>query len=170
MNGNNRHLPPKDATSDYLNIVREYCKLASRRRLSEPETERLTQILKLAESDSHLDFWLNEADHFLAHELNLINDESIYTCENQQARLREYLDSALAREEGSQFSKKLKPNLSTSYEKLQQNLKERGFDPGPVDGILGPRTHSAILNFQKAHQLDASGIPDATTRAALGLS
>ena len=34
--------------------------------------------------------------------------------------------------------------------KLQQTLKERGFDPGPIDGVFGRRTMDALLNFQKS--------------------
>jgi peptidoglycan hydrolase-like protein with peptidoglycan-binding domain len=64
----------------------------------------------------------------------------------------------------------LKQRLQTASKELQQHLKSRGFDPGPIDGILGPRTHCAIVSFQKAHQLTADGIPGAITREALGLS
>jgi murein L,D-transpeptidase YcbB/YkuD len=170
----NRHLPPTDAsskaTSDPLDIVREYCKLAVRQNLSDFEAERLTQILKQAESDGWLDFWINEADHFLAHELNLTGNQSIYACENQQAKLREYLDYETDSEMDAELFQELKQRLQNSSKELQQHLKSRGFDPGPIDGILGPRTHSAIVSFQKAHKLVADGIPDATTRDALGLS
>lgn len=170
----NGHLPPTDAfpeaTPDPLEIVREYCQLAVRQNLSDFEAECLTQILKQAESDGWLDFWINEADHFLAHELNLTDKQSIYACENQQARLREYLDYESDSEVDSELFQELKQRLQTSSKELQQHLKSRGFDPGPIDGILGPRTHSAIVSFQKAHQLIADGIPDATTREALGLS
>jgi hypothetical protein len=69
-------------------IVREYCHLATLNNLSEQEQERMVEILKVAEVDSILDFWINEADHFIGHKLDLICENS---CKNQQARLREYL-------------------------------------------------------------------------------
>lgn len=37
---------------------------------------------------------------------------------------------------------------------LQTALKERGFDPGPVDGIISRRTIAAVAAFQKAEGLD----------------
>lgn len=48
-------------------------------------------------------------------------------------------------------------------EAAQRRLAEIGFDPGPVDGIAGPRTRRAIRAFQKANQLRVSGRLDAKT-------
>jgi peptidoglycan hydrolase-like protein with peptidoglycan-binding domain len=33
---------------------------------------------------------------------------------------------------------------------LQIRLREAGFDPGPIDGILGPRTKAAAQNYQSS--------------------
>ena len=44
---------------------------------------------------------------------------------------------------------------------LQTELKSRGFDPGPVDGQLGPGTSRAIRAFQKSRKLPADGFADA---------
>lgn len=41
------------------------------------------------------------------------------------------------------------------YWQVQQRLRELGFDPGPVDGILGPRTEAAIVAFKRSHDLRA---------------
>ena len=35
----------------------------------------------------------------------------------------------------------------------QSGLKRMGYDPGPIDGILGPRTRAAIRAYQKDHGL-----------------
>lgn len=43
---------------------------------------------------------------------------------------------------------------------LQTALKERGFDPGTIDGQLGPQTSSAIRAYQKARGLLADGFAD----------
>lgn len=51
----------------------------------------------------------------------------------------------------------------------QSRLLELGFDPGPVDGIHGPRTRAALLAFQRARGLAPSGELDHPTREALGL-
>jgi hypothetical protein len=34
---------------------------------------------------------------------------------------------------------------------IQMRLINLGYDPGPIDGIIGPRTTAAILGFQKTH-------------------
>ena len=33
---------------------------------------------------------------------------------------------------------------------MQQTLKDKGFDPGPIDGAMGPRTAAALRDSQKA--------------------
>lgn len=35
---------------------------------------------------------------------------------------------------------------------LQMRLREAGFDPGPIDGILGPRTKAAAQNYESSHR------------------
>jgi peptidoglycan hydrolase-like protein with peptidoglycan-binding domain len=50
---------------------------------------------------------------------------------------------------------------------LQQQLASRGFDPGSIDGVRGPRTTAAVKAFQKANGLEADGIVGPLTRAAL---
>jgi peptidoglycan hydrolase-like protein with peptidoglycan-binding domain len=52
---------------------------------------------------------------------------------------------------------------------LQQRLRNAGFMPGPIDGILGPKTRQAIRRFQEAHGLRATGRLNIATRQALGL-
>lgn len=39
----------------------------------------------------------------------------------------------------------------------QADLKRHGFDPGPVDGVLGQRTRSAITAFQRSARLPVTG-------------
>jgi hypothetical protein len=39
----------------------------------------------------------------------------------------------------------------------QADLKRHGFDPGPVDGVLGRRTRGAITQFQRSARLPATG-------------
>lgn len=58
----------------------------------------------------------------------------------------------------------------TGYDivELQQRLAELGFDPGPADGVYGPRTAQAVSDFQQAHRLPATGQVDVTTWETLG--
>jgi peptidoglycan hydrolase-like protein with peptidoglycan-binding domain len=32
---------------------------------------------------------------------------------------------------------------------MQQTLKDKGFDPGPIDGTMGPRTAAALRDYHK---------------------
>jgi len=42
---------------------------------------------------------------------------------------------------------------------IQERLNEKGFDAGPVDGLLGPATRSAIRDYQLAEGMIADGFP-----------
>src|SRR5690348_15611180 len=47
-------------------------------------------------------------------------------------------------------------NQAISIEKVRQvqtELKSRGFDPGRIDGVMGPQTMTAIRNFQSSRGL-----------------
>jgi peptidoglycan hydrolase-like protein with peptidoglycan-binding domain len=49
----------------------------------------------------------------------------------------------------------------------QERLKEAGFDPGPIDGLLGEQTKQALREYQKAHGLRQTGQLDESTRESL---
>ncbi|MBK1723025.1 peptidoglycan-binding domain-containing protein [Thiocystis violacea] len=40
---------------------------------------------------------------------------------------------------------------------LQQQLSGLGFDPGPIDGLIGPRTRDAVRAFQEARGIPQTG-------------
>ncbi len=50
---------------------------------------------------------------------------------------------------------------------IQARLRNLGYDPGPVDGVLGARTRGAIASFQKNAGLDATGEADDATQKKL---
>ena len=50
---------------------------------------------------------------------------------------------------------------------VQKRLEELGFDPGPIDGLMEPRTREAIRDFQEQAVLPATGELDPRTLAAL---
>lgn len=58
---------------------------------------------------------------------------------------------------------------SEQVKEVQQALQDRGHDPGPIDGIVGPRTRSAIEQFQQAEGIQPSGQLDAETLTLLGV-
>jgi peptidoglycan hydrolase-like protein with peptidoglycan-binding domain len=49
----------------------------------------------------------------------------------------------------------------------QQALQEKGFDPGPVDGMMGAKTTAAVKEFQQKNNLTVTGTLDADTRDRL---
>ena len=51
----------------------------------------------------------------------------------------------------------------------QQALKEKGHDPGDVDGKMGPKTQAALRDYQKAQGMQATGRLDAKTMQSLGM-
>ena len=50
---------------------------------------------------------------------------------------------------------------------VQQKLNDIGYHAGSVDGVLGPQTQSALRQFQRARNLDATGHIDSKTLTAL---
>lgn len=53
--------------------------------------------------------------------------------------------------------------------RFQTLLRIAGFDPGPIDGIFGPRTQAALLAFQRSvRELEITGVADIETWTALG--
>lgn len=39
-------------------------------------------------------------------------------------------------------------NRSNAVADIQRDLKQLGYDPGPVDGVIGPKTKAAIAQFE----------------------
>jgi hypothetical protein len=61
------------------------------------------------------------------------------------------------------------PNLNeNNIRQVQQELRKKGLDPGPIDGILGPRTKETVRNFQDRYGMKASGDINNQTLFALG--
>ena len=53
--------------------------------------------------------------------------------------------------------------------KVQETLHDRGFYKGPVDGIMGHQTRTAIREYQEAENLPVTGHLDAKTSEKLGV-
>jgi Putative peptidoglycan binding domain len=56
---------------------------------------------------------------------------------------------------------------SADVRSAQQALQAQGFAPGPIDGVMGPRTSAAVRDFQQKENLTVTGQLDAETRARL---
>jgi len=52
---------------------------------------------------------------------------------------------------------------------MQQALKDKGFDPGATDGVMGPKTTEALKAYQKSENLPTTGTMDGDTGAKLGV-
>ena len=63
----------------------------------------------------------------------------------------------------------LKAQSSDEIRQAQQALKDKGFDPGEVDGVDGPRTRSAIREYQKQQNLAPDGRLGPQTLDTLGV-
>lgn len=61
------------------------------------------------------------------------------------------------------------PLTPQTIRQAQEALKNKGRDPGPIDGVLGPRTVAALDAYQKAEGLATTGRLDAKTMASLGI-
>ena len=61
------------------------------------------------------------------------------------------------------------PNDNPQVSQIQQALNDKGFNVGPVDGHMGPKTKAALKQFQQAQGLQASGKLDPQTVAALSI-
>ncbi|MBI2216984.1 MAG: peptidoglycan-binding protein [Candidatus Rokubacteria bacterium] len=52
---------------------------------------------------------------------------------------------------------------------VQEALKDKGHDPGEIDGLMGPKTKAALRDFQQKEGLKESGRLDKETMAKLGV-
>lgn len=59
---------------------------------------------------------------------------------------------------------------SGAVSQIQKGLKRKGFDPGPADGVFGPRTHLAVIRFQESAGLLVDGEVGPRTMAALAVT
>ena len=66
--------------------------------------------------------------------------------EKTKAKARETKDKIAAQTESS-----------ADIRQAQMALKDKGHDPGPIDGIHGPRTSSALRAYQKAANIKVTG-------------
>jgi lipid-binding SYLF domain-containing protein len=63
-----------------------------------------------------------------------------------------------------------KKTSAISKDKVRQTqsaLKQQGFDPGPIDGIMGPMTMTALRNYQSHNGLEVTGNLNAETENSL---
>lgn len=132
--------PLLNQADDYQGVVLEYCQLALQPTLNDAEQDRMADILNEATQDAVLGFWLEEADHLVAHHLGLIDADFI---QEQQDRFR-YL--------------RLWQDLESRTKVLQVYLHRQGVYQGSIDGVMGPSTQQALREHLKTEPDDLASV------------
>ncbi|MGH8093200.1 MAG: peptidoglycan-binding protein [Chthoniobacterales bacterium] len=55
-------------------------------------------------------------------------------------------------------------------ENVQVALRDQGYYRGPIDGLVGPQTRAALVNYQRSHGLVVTAAIDQPTLVTLGLA
>jgi peptidoglycan hydrolase-like protein with peptidoglycan-binding domain len=76
---------------------------------------------------------------------------------------------ARERQSGMDHRGRAAATMDARVRAVQEKLKAQGKDPGPIDGILGPRTAQALREYQKDEGLPVTGKADRQTLATLGV-
>jgi peptidoglycan hydrolase-like protein with peptidoglycan-binding domain len=86
------------------------------------------------------------------------------------AQLNQENNRQIQQDRTNDTNRKQRTNQTISKDRVRQvqtALKSRGFDPGPIDGVMGPKTMAAVRDFQSGQGLTSSGIIDEPTMNAL---
>jgi peptidoglycan hydrolase-like protein with peptidoglycan-binding domain len=73
---------------------------------------------------------------------------------------------------GSPFSGTVEMGRANSPQDVkaaQRALQEKGHNPGPIDGMMGPRTREALKSFQTASGVETTGTLNKETAEKLGV-
>ena len=58
-------------------------------------------------------------------------------------------------------------NQIKNVKDLQEALKALGYDPGIIDGVIGPKTMQAVRKFQREQQLTVDGVAGPQTKGRM---
>jgi N-acetyl-anhydromuramyl-L-alanine amidase AmpD len=58
-------------------------------------------------------------------------------------------------------------NQIKNVKDLQEALKTLGYDPGTIDGVIGPKTMQAVRKFQREQQLAVDGVAGPQTKGRM---
>ncbi|MGF1512473.1 MAG: peptidoglycan-binding protein [Elainellaceae cyanobacterium] len=149
----------------YAEIAQEYYWLSLQSCLTQAQETRLSEILQQAESDRLLSFIIDETDHILGHELDLIDLSKI---REQQDRLRRALDNSWVDQVMQDSRDRQAARVpKQSLEQAQARLKQEGFYTGEIDGHYGPEMQQAFDSLRQVltQELKRRGLYDGPTDA-----
>jgi hypothetical protein len=141
------------ACAQYQPILQEYQKLFLKKQLTEQDANRLDQIFAQAMEDGALTTLIDELDHALGHQLNMIDTPSVEQSRCEWVRLldQEHIDLTIANASS--------PELRDA----QKQLEKEGYYNGIIDGVYGPKTQNAFQKLREAiKSLSQQGIPPET--------
>ena len=64
---------------------------------------------------------------------------------------------------GNRLVRRSVPARQPLVREAQRALRDLGYDPGPIDGLFGPRTRTALAKYQTSERLPVTGDLDAVT-------
>ncbi|OGW74623.1 MAG: hypothetical protein A2Z72_06145 [Omnitrophica bacterium RBG_13_46_9] len=73
------------------------------------------------------------------------------------------------KKEPREYAKEYNFTSKKKIKEIQMALKKAGFDPGSIDGRMGPRTGDAIKRFQKSKGMTEDGLVDQKTWLELSI-
>jgi hypothetical protein len=143
----------------YQPQIMEYLALSMADTLAEPQADRLGAILDEASENPLLSFWIDEVDHIVAHQKDMVSASYV---EKQQTALRrkmrtfceiEALVSSL--KASIKHLREVMDNLHDNatdpefVESLQECLRKEGVYNGSVDGQFGQYTQQALEKLEE---------------------
>ena len=138
----------------YQATIRKYCALRLQPSLTDADADFIAELLERAQSEPTLCLLLDEADHILAHQKDLVDERAIQA---QQAKLRE----AIEREWFDQILQDVAVRSQQCHlahplvDEVQEYLRQKGVYNGEIDGIAGHLTIEAARRLQQKGQVDA---------------
>ncbi|MXS80444.1 Putative peptidoglycan binding domain-containing protein [Nitrosomonas eutropha] len=126
-------------------------------------------------TEESLESILARADEIIQRTGSAVNaegDDVKHELEETAGNFAEKADSVLA--ETPKVNEAIKETVNDGLEvvkatpdlirKIQKALKDAGLNPGAADGMMGPRTQNALVDFQKQHGLAEGKITKETLR------
>jgi peptidoglycan hydrolase-like protein with peptidoglycan-binding domain len=87
--------------------------------------------------------------------------------EEEQTKRRLMPKDAHPREPSSEVMPSEARTQENVVRDAQIALRDAGYEPGRIDGVMGPKTQAAVREFQAAHGLRQTGMLDESTQQRL---